>query len=139
MTEEELYRKIDVLLGGRGAEKTVFGEVSTGAANDLARAADIARKMITEYGMSAKFRNVYLPTSRGATFLGTESPTTHREYAESTQQYIDEETARIINDRYERVLKLLDGKRKTLDAVARRLLEVESLTGEEFRALADAA
>jgi cell division protease FtsH len=135
MTEQELFRKIDVLLGGRGAEKTVLGEVSTGAANDLARAADIARKMITEYGMSTKFRNVYLPSTRGATILGTEMPGGQREYSESTQQYIDEETARIINERYEGVLVLLEQKRALLEAVARRLLEVETLTGEEFRAI----
>ena len=139
MTEEELYQKIDVLLGGRGAEKTVFGEISTGAANDLARAADVARKMITEYGMSTKFRNVYLPSTRSTTFLGNEAPATHREYSESTQQNIDEETARIINERYERVLELLEGKRGVLEAVSKRLLEIETLTGEEFRAIADAA
>ncbi len=139
MTEQELFRKIDVLLGGRGAEKTVFGEVSTGAANDLARAADIARKMITEYGMSTKFRNVYLPSTRGPTILGTEMPGGQREYSESTQQYIDEETARIINERYERVLVLLEQKRGLLEAVAKRLLEVETLNGEEFRAITQAA
>jgi len=139
MTEEELYRKIDVLLGGRAAEKNVFGVVSTGASNDLARAADVARKMITEYGMSTKFRNVYLPSTRSATFLGNDVSMGQREYSESTQQYIDEETARIINDRYEGVLALLDGRRPVLDAVAKRLLEVESLTGEEFRAIASAA
>ena len=139
MTEEELYRKIDVLLGGRAGEKIVFGEVSTGATNDLARAADVARKMITEYGMSTKFRNVYLPSTRGVSVLGTEIQGGQREYSESTQQYIDEETARIINERYEGVLALLEGKRKVLDAVAARLLEVETLTGEEFRAIATAA
>jgi cell division protease FtsH len=139
MTEEELYRKIDVLLGGRAGEKIVFGQVSTGATNDLARAADVARKMITEYGMSTKFRNVYLPSTRGVSVLGTEVQGGQREYSESTQQYIDEETARIINERYEGVLVLLEGKRKVLDAVAARLLEVETLTGEEFRAIATAA
>jgi cell division protease FtsH len=139
MTEEELYRKIDVLLGGRGAEKTIFGEVSTGAANDLAHAADIARKMITEYGMSTKFRNVYLPSTRGATILGTETLGSHREYSESTQQYIDEETARIINERYEHVLALLGGKRRALEAVAAKLLAVETLQGAEFRAIVEGA
>jgi cell division protease FtsH len=139
MTEEELYRRIDVLLGGRGAEKVIFGEVSTGAANDLARAADVARKMITEYGMSTKFRNVYLPSTRTTTVLGTETTGAHREYSEATQQYIDEETARIINERYEGVLGLLEEKRRVLESVSKRLLEVETLTGEEFRAIANAA
>ena len=67
LTKEELFGKIDVLLGGRAAEKIIFGAVSTGAANDLTRATEIARKMITDYGMSEKFENVVL-TKRGGCF-----------------------------------------------------------------------
>ncbi len=65
LTEEELLGKIDVLLGGRASEQVFFGEISTGASNDITRATDIARKMISEYGMSEKFKNVVLPFGRG--------------------------------------------------------------------------
>jgi cell division protease FtsH len=97
VTRSDLLGRIDILLGGRIAEEMISGEYSTGAANDLTKATDIARKMITDYGMSDRFRNVAL-TSRGMSMTGQErqEPSFQREYAESTQQYIDEEIARII-------------------------------------------
>ena len=136
MTEDELYGKIDVLLGGRAAEELVFDRISTGAANDLTKATDIARKMITDYGMSARFRNVAL-SQRGAGYLGqaTQEPLLHREYAESTQQYVDEEIARVMSERYGAVKSLLAGKRELLDKVAGILLEKETLDEKEFKAL----
>jgi cell division protease FtsH len=136
MTEEELLGKIDVLLGGRGAEDLVFGKISTGAANDLTKATDIARRMITDYGMSSRFRNVAL-TQRGASMLGMQNnePLLHREYSESTQQYIDEEIARMLNDRYVQVKALLSEKRELLDKISNLLLEKESLDEGEFKSL----
>jgi cell division protease FtsH len=136
MTEEELLGKINVLLGGRAAEDVVFGEISTGAANDLCKATDIARKMITDYGMSDRFRNMAL-TMRGAGMLGNESqePRFHREYAENTQQYIDEEIARIIDRQYATVKDTLNAKRSLLDDVAGALLKKESLDEKEFKNL----
>jgi len=136
MTEDELFGKIDVLLGGRAAEEIVFGKISTGAANDLTKSTDIARRMITDYGMSARFRNVAL-TQRGAGMLGAgvPEPMLHREYAESTQQYVDEEIARVVAARYESVKGLLLTKRELLDRVAEVLLERESLDEKEFKAL----
>jgi len=136
MTEDELLGKIDVLLGGRAAEELVFGKISTGASNDLTKSTDIARKMITDYGMSERFRNVAL-TQRGAGMLGgaTAEPMLHREYAESTQQYVDEEIARIVSGRYEAVKRLLEGKRALLDRVADLLLEKETLDEKEFKAI----
>jgi cell division protease FtsH len=97
VTKSDLLGRIDILLGGRIAEEMISGEYSTGASNDLTKATDIARKMITDYGMSDRFRNVAL-TSRGISMTGQErqEPSFQREYAESTQQYIDEEVARII-------------------------------------------
>jgi cell division protease FtsH len=133
MTMDELYGKIDVLLGGRAAEQLVFNQISTGAANDLNRATDIAKRMITDYGMSEKFSNVSLPYRKESVFLGQENYTLQREYSEKTQQYIDEETARIIAGRYERVQELLSGKEELLRAVAKRLLEVEMLDSGEFK------
>jgi cell division protease FtsH len=140
MTEEELLGKIDVLLGGRAAEELVFGKISTGAANDLTKATDIARRMITDYGMSGRFKNVAL-TQRGAGMLGnqTQEPMLHREYSEATQQYVDEEIAHISEQRYSAVKETLARNRYLLDTVAERLLEKESLDEKEFKALVGAA
>jgi cell division protease FtsH len=135
MTEEELHGKIDVLLGGRAAEQIVFGEISTGAANDLDKAASIARRMITDFGMSDKFRNVFLPSRKQSPFLGENNYTMMREYSEFTQQYIDEETARIIDDRYRRVTALLKENRGAIEKIAERLLKVEVLERQEFEKL----
>jgi cell division protease FtsH len=135
LTEKELYGKIDVLLGGRAAEQLAFGEISTGAANDLTRATDIAKRMITDYGMSEKFKNVHLPYRRENAFLGGENYSVMREYSESTQQYIDEETSRIIRERYEYVGSLLKEREDLLKGIAERLLETETLSAEEFLAL----
>jgi len=114
----------------------VFDRISTGAANDLTKATDIARKMITDYGMSARFRNVAL-TQRGAGYLGaaTPEPTLHREYSETTQQYVDEEIARMMSERYAAVKSVLSAKRSLLDKVAGILLEKETLDEKEFKAL----
>lgn len=135
MTQDELFGKIDVLLGGRAAEQIVFNEVSTGAANDLSRATDIAKRMITDYGMSEKFKNVSLPYRKESAFLGPDNYAVSREYSETTQQYIDEETARIIDARYRAVLDLLGHRSEEIKRVARRLLEVESLDANEFKKL----
>ncbi|GAB4369045.1 MAG: ATP-dependent zinc metalloprotease FtsH [Spirochaetales bacterium] len=137
MTEKELYGRIDTLLGGRAAEEIVFGTVSTGAANDLVKVSDIAKKMITEYGMSLKFRNVAL-NQRQPTFLGPTAetlPQAYRDYSDATQSYIDETIASIVNSRYEHVKKLLEEKRPLLEKVANRLLEAETIEEEEFARL----
>ncbi|GHV84136.1 ATP-dependent zinc metalloprotease FtsH [Spirochaetia bacterium] len=136
MTEEELLGKIDVFLGGRAAEELIFSKISTGAANDLTKATDIARKMITDYGMSVRFKNVAL-TSRGAGIMGQQSqdPVFHREYAETTQQYIDEEIARIVDLRYEHVKECLSGIMELLNTIAELLLDKETIDEKEFKAL----
>jgi cell division protease FtsH len=139
VTQSDLLGKIDILLGGRVAEEMMSGEYSTGAANDLTKATDIARKMITDYGMSERFRNVAL-TSRGTSMTGTErqEPMFQREYAESTQQYVDEEIAKIIEERYKLVKETLNRKAGLLNTVAAQLLEKETLDEKEFRSLIDA-
>ena len=136
MTEEELLGKINVLLGGRAAEEIVFGKISTGAANDLTKATDIARKMITDYGMSERFKNVAL-TQRGAGMMGNpvQEPMFHREYSEATQQYVDEEIARMVESQYVEVKQSLLVNRPLLDKVAEKLLEKETLDEKEFKAL----
>ncbi len=135
MTKDELLGKIDVLLGGRAAEEIIFNEVSTGAANDITRATDIARSLITEFGMSDKFENMVL-TKRAASFLGQESGMSSREYSETTQQYVDEEVARIISSSYERVLIMLRDKKDILEKITIRLLDQETISAAEFLAIA---
>jgi cell division protease FtsH len=134
MTEEELLGKINVLLGGRAAEEIIFCQISTGAANDLTKATDIARKMITDYGMSGRFRNVAL-TQRGTGMLGNQiqEPVFHREYSEATQQYVDEEIARIVEAQYGKVKENLRANRTLLESVAEKLLEKETLDEKEFK------
>lgn len=136
VSEEELLSQIDVLLGGRAAEEIIFGSISTGAANDITRATDIARKMITEYGMSERFRHVAL-TKRGLGFggQGAADPFMAREYSEDTQKYVDEEIAKTIAARYDHVLALLQQKRNLLDKIAGTLLEKEVIEEAEFVAL----
>jgi cell division protease FtsH len=136
VTKSDLLGRIDILLGGRIAEEMISGEYSTGAANDLTKATDIARKMIIDYGMSDRFKNVAL-TSRGMSMTGEErkEPSFQREYAESTQQYVDEEIARIIENEYAKAKKILEEKRGVLDSVASALLEKETLDEKEFKAL----
>jgi cell division protease FtsH len=136
MTEEELLGKINVLLGGRAAEEIIFSQISTGAANDLTKATDIARKMITDYGMSGRFRNVAL-TQRGTGMLGNQiqEPTFHREYSEATQQYVDEEIARIVEAQYGKVKENLRANRTLLETVAEKLLEKETLDEKEFKTM----
>lgn len=129
-TEKELYGEIDVLLGGRAAELVTFGEVSTGAANDLQRATDIARRILTDYGMSKRFRNVVL-SQRGGGY-GSDAPQLIREYSEATQQYIDDELARIMDERFNRVVDLLKSKQDMMDYIANRLLEKEIIEESEF-------
>lgn len=133
VTEKQLLAEVDVLLGGRAAEQVAFNMVSTGAANDLMHATDIARSIIVDYGMSAKFKNVAL-SKRGSGYLGND-PQLVREYAETTQQYIDEEIAKIIDGRYEAVVRLLTAKKGLLDYIAKRLLEKETIESEEFETI----
>lgn len=140
VSEEELLSQIDVLLGGRAAEQIVFGSISTGAANDIMRATDIARRMIVDFGMSERFRHVAL-TKKGQAFGGAQVPEPFmaREYSEDTQKYVDEEIARIIAARYDGVVALLSSRRGLIDRIANRLLEAEVIEEAEFKSLIQAA
>jgi len=136
MTEKELRDRLCVLLGGRVAEEIVFGEVSTGAHNDLGRATDIARSMVKEYGMSKKLGYVTFERERkplfidiGASFGGT------KDYSEETAREIDDEIRMIVEEARERVRTLLSEKKPLLEKVAKTLLEKETIEGEELREL----
>lgn len=129
-TEKELLAEVDCLLGGRAAEFVQFGVISTGASSDLSRATDIIRSMITDYGMSERFKNVAL-SKRGGGY-GAGDPQLVREYSETTQQYIDEEIARIMEERYTVVVNRLKEKKPLLEYIAKRLLEKETIDKQEF-------
>jgi cell division protease FtsH len=135
MTREELLDRLAVLLGGRVAEELVFTDISTGAQNDLLRATDIARSMVTEYGMSDRLGLVTYTREQQAIFLPTGSPPPPAEYSEATAQVIDAEVTRIVAETQERVRNILGEKRGDLEAVAGALLEKETVSGEELREL----
>jgi cell division protease FtsH len=130
-SQKELLGEVDVLLGGRAAEQIVFGEISTGASNDISRATDVVKSMITDYGMSEKFKNMTLGKS-GKGYGGPQEPELVREYSEETQKYIDDEIARIMDERYAHVLALLTQHKDLLEYIAKRLLEKETMEGKEF-------
>lgn len=135
MKKTELLNRIATLLGGRAAEEIIFSDISTGAHNDLSRATDIARSMVTQYGMSAKAGQVYLAPEKRSRFLnvsGFESPA---EYSEATAEMIDAEIKQIIQEQYTVALDILRGKRPLLEKGAVILLEKETITGSELQEL----
>ena len=134
MSKSELLNKITTLLGGRAAEEIVFEDVSTGAHNDLARATDIARSMVKEYGMSANVGQVYFAREKRNRFMNIPMEGAV-EYSEATAELIDQEVREIINDQYAKTRKILEERRNILDKGARLLLEKEKIEGEEIRAL----
>ena len=140
ISEDELLGRINVCLGGRAAEEIIFGKISTGAANDLMKATDIARKMITDFGMSQRFKNVAL-TKRGAGMLSgpaggeSQEPVFTREFSEATQQYVDEDIARVMAEQYEYVTVKLNENKALLIKIAELLLEKETLDEKEFKHL----
>jgi len=139
VTEDKLLGEIDVLMGGRAAEELVFKQVSTGASNDITRATDIARKMITDYGMSERYRNVAL-TKRGMGMIGPSAePVMGREYGEETQRYIDETVAETVSKSYDIARKVLVERIDLLNKLAEELLDKESVDEAHFKAIISAA
>ena len=133
MSRSELIGKIKGLLGGRAAEEIVFGEVSTGASNDLEKIAKIARNMITVYGMSQQAPNISLVDHQQDLFLG-QGPGI-MQHSEKLEQMIDDETQEIISTCYEDAKQLLTDKRDKLEKMARVLLEKEKMDEGEIRAI----
>jgi cell division protease FtsH len=132
MTRSELLDRLAVLLGGRVAEELVFREISTGAQNDLQRATDIARSMITEYGMSERLGLVTYERQRGPVFL-PESFSPSKAYSEEKAAQIDQEISKVIEEAHERVRGVLSKRREVLDDLAHLLLEKEVVQGDELR------
>ncbi len=134
MSKTELLNKIATLLGGRAAEEIIFDDVSTGAHNDLARATDIARSMVKEYGMSAKVGQVYFAREKRNQFLNLPMEGA-AEYSEATAELIDNEVRGIINDQYAKTRQILEEKKDVLVQGARLLLEKEKIEGQEIKQL----
>jgi cell division protease FtsH len=122
------------LLGGRTAEEVVFGDVTTGAANDLERATRIARKMVTEYGMSEKLGPMTFGQKEELVFLGREIGE-QRDYSEAVAQEIDGEVRSLIEEAHNRAKEVLTKYGDRLEAIANRLIEVETIEASEFEAL----
>ena len=134
MTREELLDRLSVLLGGRVAEELIFGDISTGAQNDLQRATDIARSMVTEYGMSEKLGLVTYAKERRPLFLETGySPA--KEYSDDTAREIDSEVSRLMEEAHDLVRKILTEKKQQLEVIAQTLLEKETILGDELKNL----
>ena len=131
MTKRDMLNEVDSCLGGRAAEEIMLGEISTGAANDISRATEIIKSMICDYGMSDRFKNMTLGKS-GRGYQGPQEPELVREFSEETQKYIDDEIARIMNERYDHVLKTLTEHKTLLDYISKRILEIETMDGKEF-------
>jgi cell division protease FtsH len=135
MSKTDLQNQLAVLLGGRTAESIVFGEVSTGAQNDLLRATDIARAMVTEFGMSEAIGPVNHEGRRRSTFIETPFLPERGSYAEDTARTIDAEVKRFVEGAEALARRILTDRRPQLDTVSERLLEKEVIDGNELREL----
>ncbi len=135
MTRRDLHSQLAVLLGGRTAEEIALGEISTGAQNDLQRATDIARAMVTEFGMSDELGAINYDGNKRAKFLDIPMPQERGIYAEETAQKIDAEIKRILTDAHDKAREILTSYRGKLESVTRRLLDIEVMEGEELRRL----
>ena len=131
MSKQELENKIATFTGGRAAEEVVFGEVTTGASNDIEQATKLARGMITRYGMSDDFDMVALETVNNQ-YLGGD---TSLACSAQTQREIDLKTVELIKAQHEKAIKLLRDNREKLDELAKYLYEKETITGDEFMAI----
>jgi cell division protease FtsH len=135
-TENEFRDQIAILLGGRVAEEIVFGDVSSGAQNDLERAAEIARAMVTQLGMSKKLGPLTYGRRETSQFLGVQEHE-ERNFSEATAQVIDEEVKGLVEEGQRRATEILSAMRATLDALAALLDEKEVVSGDEVEQVID--
>ena len=131
MSKTEMEENIVSLLGGRVAEKLILNDISTGASNDIERASKIARDMVTKYGMSEKLGSIMFGSGQEEVFLGRDF-TQSKNYSEETASIIDEETKQIIDNAYNKAMKILSDNVDKLHSVASVLLEKEKIDSEEF-------
>lgn len=133
-SKEELFASITVSLGGRLAEELALGEISTGAANDIENATEVARRMVTEYGMSEALGPLSFGRKHRAPFLGRDLME-DRDYSENIANQIDSEVKRIVSECYERAKKMLTENRVALDRIVKELLEYEVIEGSDLDAI----
>ncbi|MBW7884771.1 MAG: cell division protein FtsH, partial [Caldilineaceae bacterium] len=134
MGERELHAQLAVLLAGRAAEALVFDEISTGAADDLARATDLARRMVSEYGMSPALGPVRLAAEPQASYLGGQGGLDAR-VSPQTAATVDAETRQLVERALTQAWELLNARRPALDRLAAQLCEEETVDGEAVKAL----
>jgi cell division protease FtsH len=130
--KNELLDRLVVIMGGRVAEEIVFGDVTNGATGDIRMATGIARKMVCEWGMSERLGMVEYGEHEDYVFLGRDIARS-RAYSEATAQEIDREVKRLCDDSYQRAIKVLTQRKETLVAIAKALLEYETLDGSQIR------
>jgi cell division protease FtsH len=135
MDEAELRGQIATLLGGRSAEEIVFGSITTGAANDLQRATDLAERMVTTYGMSKVLGPLAYQQGQQAMFLDNGIPNPRRTLSEKTADAIDREVKEIVETAHDQALSTLKQNRELLETIAMQLLETESIEGETLHHL----
>jgi cell division protease FtsH len=135
MQRGDLHNQLAVLLGGRTAEEIALGEISTGAQNDLQRATDMARAMVTEWGMSDELGAINYDVNKRGRFLDIGMPQERGLYSEETAQKIDVEVKRILTQAHETARRILTESRGKLESVTQRLLEIEVMEGDELRQL----
>ena len=133
-SKDYLLKALAILSGGRAAEEIALNHMTTGAGNDLERATDLARKMVTEWGMSDKLGPLTFGKKDEQIFLGREIAQ-HKDYSEKTAIDIDEEVKRIVLEAYATAKKLLTENRDLLEMFAQKLLEKETIDGSEIDAL----
>ena len=132
VSKKELEHQLIVLMGGRAAEHIVFDEISTGAADDLAKVTDIARRMVTRFGMAGDIGQVVYEEERQA-FMGEAfGAFQSKEYSEETAREIDVAVRALVDKAFERAVQVLNQRRADLDAGAALLLEKETITADEF-------
>ena len=135
MDETELRGQIATLLGGRSAEEIIFGSITTGAANDLQRATDLAERMVTTYGMSKILGPLAYEKGQQNNFLGDGMMNPRRMVSDDTAKAIDEEVKEIVETAHQQALDILNNNRDLLEKIAQKILEVEVIEGEELHNL----
>jgi cell division protease FtsH len=136
MTREFAENRICIMMGGRVAEELIFGKITTGAGNDIEQATDLARRMVTEWGMSEAIGPLNFARGREEVFLGREI-SQGEAFSEDTSRRIDAEIRRIVTEQYERAQRLLEEHRHVLERMGQALLDYETLTGDELEAIYD--
>jgi cell division protease FtsH len=133
LTQSELQSRLAVLLGGVAAEQIIFSETSTGAQNDLQRASDIARRMVTEFGMSPRLGRMYYSESQRSPFLaGSGGIVSESIHAEATLREIDLEVRRLVDEACQTAMETLTSQRETLEKLSADLMEMETMTAEHM-------